>query len=69
MGGCATKENKENKPKEGSDGCVWRPANPASAAIIHFYYYYLPSICTYRIIIFATIPFIHSTVSSLLSRD
>lgn len=22
MGGCATKENKENKPAEDSDGCV-----------------------------------------------
>lgn len=26
MGGCATKENKENKPAEDADGCVLSPA-------------------------------------------
>lgn len=33
MGGCATKENKENKPADDADGCVLlRPAFISGAA-------------------------------------
>lgn len=32
MGGCATKENKENKPADEADGCVflWPAFNPGA---------------------------------------